>query len=277
MQRIKDLTVYVIPSWACNLNCPHCFVKNQPDNYNEELFINALQQLKIQYPTANFTLHGGEPTFNKNRLKTILSQNIITSITTNCITTDLEIYDWINKQDLAVATSWNTNRFITDDIFKVWLSNIKQLKKDPLLLITLDKDLISLPLEVFFNKLYKIQDAGVIDILFECLVDNTLDDSFQTRVDEWLCEFHNRLHTDYVDLKINSLIETQILNWDFRCNSKTLLPNGIVRDGCTMGNECNYILNECLGCDKANVCKPCVLHTRCSFFPKFYIQSLEKK
>ena len=77
-QTSKDFTIYVIPNWACNLNCSHCFVKNQPDDYNEILFIDTLHQLKVQYPTANFTLHGGEPTFNKARLKKILSQDIIT-------------------------------------------------------------------------------------------------------------------------------------------------------------------------------------------------------
>ena len=113
----------------------------------------------------------------------------------------IQKYDWINTQELAVATSWNTSRFTNNDIFEIWLSNVKRLKRDPLLLLTLDKDLISLPLDIFFDNLYKIQDAGIKDILFECLVDNTLDDYFQNQADEWLCRFHQELYTTHMALK----------------------------------------------------------------------------
>ena len=40
--------------------------------------------------------------------------------------------------------------------------------------------------------------------------------------------------------------------------------------GCILGDECHRVLDKCLHCNLAKVCKPCVLHSRCSFFPKLY-------
>lgn len=265
----KPFQIYVVPSWDCNLLCPHCTVRNKPDTYNEKLFLEQLNKLALQYPDGNFILHGGEPTLHFNRLVTLLNTGIITSITTNCTISNDSVYDIINAHDISTATSWNTHRFLTEDLFLQWLSNIKKLKNTPIVLITLDTDLIKLPIEIFINKLKAMQTAGIQEIVFEPLVDNSKDNAFQDEVDTWLCNITDILHS-LPWFKMKNRIEDMILRWDYRCNSITLLPEGIYRAGCILGTDCNKILNECLLCDFAKVCKPCVLHTRCSFYPKFY-------
>ena len=37
--------VYVIPSYKCNLNCPHCDIHNYKDTFNEDDFFNTLKEV----------------------------------------------------------------------------------------------------------------------------------------------------------------------------------------------------------------------------------------
>lgn len=266
MALYKDnLTFYVVPSWKCNLHCPHCFVNNLSENVDKEKFLQVLKQCKQYYPNAGFILHGGEPTFDKDLLIEILNLNIITSITTNLMYIDNEINDVINKSNISVATSWNSSRFELKKHRDIWFNNLKQLKEKPLLLITLDKDLVRYkPIEIVDI----IKDIPNIDrVLFEPLLDNSLNDEFQDIVDNWLCELHK-----VWNIGIKNIIEEQILNWNFACNSKTILPNGTIHNKCTMADASHkpVFLNKCLKCKYNKVCIPCSLHTRCSFYPKFY-------
>lgn len=262
----RQKTIYVVPSWHCNLHCPHCFVHLQEDLYDKEIFLSTLKKLKIQYPNASFILHGGEPTLHKDRYYDIISTGIINSICSNLII-DREILIDINNRDISIATSWNPYRFNSEK-YQEWINNIKLLNNKPLILITLDQDLINYDINNFINFLQDMIYIGIQDILFEPLVDNTLDDIFQQKVDEWLCDLHVIWKNN--NIKLNNLIEYQILNWNFRCDSLTLHPDGSIKKGCILGSECYKLLNKCLKCEFSGVCLPCVLHSRCSFYPKFY-------
>ena len=263
---IKQKQIYIVPSWHCNLNCSHCFVHLKKDEYNKDVFISKLNELKTNYSEACFILHGGEPTLYQDRYFDILNTNSIDSICTNLIVNDT-IIDDLNKRNIAIATSWNPYRF-NKDTYNIWINNIKKLESKPRILITLDKDLIGYDINLFMQFLKELENLKIKEILFEVLVNNSLDDTFQNEVDEWLCNLH-QLWKDY-NLGLNNIIEQQILHWDFRCDSLTLYPDGQVKRGCILGDECHRVLDKCLHCNLAKVCKPCVLHSRCSFFPKLY-------
>ena len=203
MKSYKSLSFYVVPSWKCNLHCPHCFVNNLPEKANKDNLIKTIKDCKEKYPDAAFILHGGEPTFNKDLLKELLNLNIINSITSNLMYKDDEITSLLNDNDLYVATSWNVSRFKNEELR-----------------------------------------------------------------DRWLCELHQVWYLN----DIKNLIEDQILDWNFGCHSKTILPDGTIHNKCTMADSDHPVrfLNKCLSCKYNKVCIPCSLHNRCSFYPKFY-------
>jgi sulfatase maturation enzyme AslB (radical SAM superfamily) len=265
---------YVVPSWKCNLNCSHCTVKNQQYDENEEKFINTIIEQSKLYPEADFVLHGGEPTVNKKLFVKCLKTNVITSITTNLIFSDEEIIELINNYDLSVSTSWNAKRFLSNKLFNLWIENIKKLKNKPLILITLDKDLINMDQKDVIETIKHFENID--EILFECLVDNNLGDDFQNKVDDWLCE----LDKQWIEqgIKIKNSIKEKILNWNFNCNTKTILPNGELQEKCILASQNKqYFLKKCLTCKYNKVCIPCKLHDRCSFLPKFYERVLNEK
>lgn len=265
---------YVVPSWKCNLNCSHCTVKNRPYKEDSEKLLHTIIEQSKLYPNAEFALHGGEPTVNKNLFVKILETGIITGITTNLIINDQEIIDLINEYDIGTSTSWNAKRFSNEQLFNLWKENIKKLKRKPLVLITLDKDLIKMNQSEVINIIESFENVD--EILFECLLDNTLKDEFQDTVDEWLCELDKQWIAKKVS-KVN-LIRSQILNWNFNCNTKTILPNGEIRDKCILATDNKqHFLQKCLNCKYNKICIPCRLHSRCSFFPKFYERVLNEK
>lgn len=264
---LSDLIFYVVPSWKCNLNCSHCTVKNQSFNINKKAFFNTLICQKEEYPNATFILHGGEPTFDKKLFVDILNTNIISSITTNLVFNDEQILEMINDYDLEVATSWNPKRFSSKTLLANWMNNLTKLKKSPLLLITLDKDIINISPKDMIKIVKSFKN--IKEILFECLIDNSLDDDFQNKVDIWLCELDEQWITQKINIK--NLIKEYILDWNFNCNSKTILPDGTIQEKCIFANNYKpHVLSKCIKCKYNKVCIPCKLHTRCSFFPKFY-------
>lgn len=271
---LSEITFYVVPSWKCNLNCSHCTVKNQQYNVNHDKFFNTLLEQKKKHPNAEFVLHGGEPTFDKNLFVDILSTDVITSVTTNLIFKDKEIISLINDYDLDIATSWNPKRFSSERLLNNWLDNLKSLNKSPLLLITLDKDVVHIHPKQFIETLRSF--TNIKEVLFECLIDNSLDDNFQDIVDSWLCSVDEEWLSQHFYMK--NLIRDQILQWNFNCNTKTILPDGKIQEKCIFAK--NYkpkFLKKCIDCKYNKHCIPCKLHNRCSFFPKFYERIVNEK
>lgn len=262
----KNLTFYIVPSWKCNLRCPHCFVNNISEKANKDLLIKTIKECHDKYPNASYILHGGEPTFNKELLKELLDLNIINSITTNMLYNDDEISDIINKANIDLATSWNPSRFRNNALVDLWNHNLENHKQPVMVLITLDQDLLKLSASEIVSTIKTFKNVD--SVLFEPLLDNSLTDEFQDKVDTLLCEIYKRWDIRH----IKNLIAEQILNWNFGCNTKTILPDGSIRNKCTMADSTHkpVFLAKCLKCKYNRVCIPCSLHTRCSFFPKFY-------
>lgn len=66
METIKEL--YIIPTYSCNLDCPHCELHKKVERYNESVFISQLKTLFFD----RGILFGGEPLLLQEKLIPIL-------------------------------------------------------------------------------------------------------------------------------------------------------------------------------------------------------------
>ena len=85
--------LYVIPTYHCNLKCPHCELHLRDDNFNES-FYDVLSNNNIDLGV----LFGGEPTLYRDRLIKCLKTNKIHSISTNLIKLDNELISLLKSQ-----------------------------------------------------------------------------------------------------------------------------------------------------------------------------------
>ena len=256
--------IYAIPSYNCNLNCPHCDVHKRNIKINEEKFFKTLLSIDADI----ITLFGGEPLLYKDIFYKCINTNKITNVSTNLLLLDDDLFKTINENSLPLATSWNPKRF-TSDQYKLWLDNIKKFKNTNVsieVLITLTEDLITSDIGEILNVIMDIDDTNTVDgILFEPLVDNNINEAFHERCDEWLCNIHK--HWNFTT---KNLIEKNVLNWNFDCSDTwTLEPSGELRLGCPQYTNRN-ILSKCLSCDLASKCRPCMIQNCCSFPKKLY-------
>lgn len=257
-------TVYAIPTYNCNLNCPHCDIHKRKIQFNEEKFIKTL----IDIHADSIVLFGGEPFLNKDVLKKCIETNKINSISTNLLLLDDDIFNLIQDYNISLATSWNPKRFTTEQ-YKLWLNNLSKFKNTntPIdVLITMTDDLITMSDERLLKILSDIDYLESVDgIVFEHLLDNNLDNLFHQRCDEWLCKIHNLWK-----FKLKNVIEERVLNWNNNCSDIwTLEPTGELRFGCPqyIGRK---IVDKCLTCELVSKCKPCMLQKHCSFPKKLY-------
>lgn len=264
-------TIYAIPTYNCNLNCPHCDIHKRKIQFDEEKFMEALSSIE----SGIVVLFGGEPFLNKDVLKKCLQTNKINSISTNLLLLDDDIFNLIQEYDISLATSWNPKRF-TNDQYKLWLNNLSKFKNTntPIdVLITMTKDLIEMDEFQLMNIITDIDDTNSVDgIVFEHLLDDNLSDTFHQQCDDWLCKIHN-----IWKFKVKNVIEERIFNWNNDCsNTWTLEPTGELRFGCPqyMGRD---ILDKCLTCELVSKCRPCMLQKSCSFPKKLYEVLNEEK
>lgn len=256
--------VYIIPTYKCNLNCPHCDIHKFEDNFNADNFFNALNNLESE----ECVLFGGEPLLNKEIFKKCLSTNKITSVSSNLLLLDDEYIELFKKYNLFIATSWNPNRF-TDENYKLWLEKLKLLKENNLscfVLITLTQDLFDYDKEKLISIFNEIDKTGAVDeIQFEHLVSDNLEPNFHEKADEWLCQWFNNWN-----FKMKNRIESMVKNWCFECsNTYTLKPSGELTKGCPQYKR-PEICTECYSCKLAKICRPCSLQTKCSFPKRLY-------
>lgn len=256
--------VYVIPSYKCNLNCPHCDIHNFKDNFNEDNFFNTLNNTEAK----EFILFGGEPLLNKSLFHKCLETNKITSISTNLLLLDRDSLNAFKEHNLSISTSWNPFRF-NDIEYRLWLHNLKLIKTNGLtciVLITLTQDLFDYDHQQLLQIFQQIDDTNAVDgIKFEHLVDDNLDKDFHKKADEWLCQWFNNW-----DFHMENMIEKQVKNWCFDCSQiYTLKPNGDLTKGCPQYSKA-IICEECLGCNLAKICRPCSLQKTCSFPKHLY-------
>jgi len=256
--------VYVIPSYKCNLNCPHCDIHNYKDTFNEDDFFNTLNNLE----SKEIILFGGEPLLNKHIFKKCIETNKFTGISTNLLLLDNEYIEYIKNYGLYIATSWNPNRF-TDLEYCIWKEKLKLLSKNNLsciVLITLTQDLFDYDMKDLISIFQELDNTSAIDgIQFEHLVDNNLPKDFHKKADEWLCKLYN-----IWNFKIKNITFKQVNNWCFNCsNVYTLKPSGQLLKGCPQYSK-PIICNECLTCNLAKICHPCSLQMNCSFPKQLY-------
>lgn len=259
--------VYIIPTYHCNLNCSHCDLHLKKDNFNES-FYDILKNIDVDFGI----LFGGEPTLYKDRLIKCLETNKINSISTNLLILDNELISLYKQYNIDIATSWNPLRF-NDKQYQLWLKNLKLLELNNLsciIMITLTEDLLLYPF--FENKLREWNlIKSIKGILFEPLLDYNMKENLHQRADEWLCKLYDNWNYSFENMIIN-----KVKNWNCDCSDiKTLNPNGQLMRGCPQ-REKEFVLNSCLKCQFASVCKPCNLQHLCSFPKKLYEKVIKK-
>ena len=141
--------LYVIPSFDCNLKCPHCFLRLRKEDFNEVNFFNSLHNTSAYYRI----LFGGECTLHFDRFKKCLETGLIDAVSTNLLNLSPEILELYKEYEIALATSWNPQRF-NEEQYKLWVENLRKLEGnglDTIVLITLTEDLLSYDLESLYN------------------------------------------------------------------------------------------------------------------------------
>ena len=251
-------TLYAIPSYKCNLNCPHCEVSNQEFDESFMLFMGELQAAEAE----NIVLFGGEPLINKRCLWEILKLGKVNTISTNLTLWEPGLEDIFKQANVSIATSWNPHRFSVTQ-YKKWLRAIGALtsKDVPVrVLITLTRDLFEMDMQDVLDIFMDMEKAGADEFLFEHYVG---ENECNEEADEWLCRFHDE---SIGNIKMTNLIEERLTNWQCNCDDVwTLEPSGELRKGCPQLASGVHVVNECLYCDKVGYCRPCVLQRTCSY------------
>lgn len=255
------MKLYAIPTTHCNLNCNHCYIKNSPETYNREKFIEVLNSF-----IGEIILFGGEPTIYKDRMFDVINDNLssinslIGSISTNLMILDDDLIT-LYKRIKYVSTSWNPTRFKPDE-YQTWLSNCKRLSDNDIryiIMVTLTDDLLSLTPREFLDITLAWKTPNVKLIKFEHYVGDTGPEYF-TNVDAWLCKLYKEW-----DSPIKFEMIDRVSCWNFNCNEVyTLFPDGTIVNSCPHNIKA-IVPSECLTCERANECRPCKLQPYCSY------------
>lgn len=271
MVKNKIETLYAVPWYDCNLNCPHCHVKNNPSEQDFNNFLSSLINVHAQ----NVILFGGEPTFYFEKFCKILETNKINSVSTN-----LMLYDnWhvfipiLKAYNIQVATSWNIERFYTSELLLTWLHNVKKVVSsniDVLVLITLTPELLRTNFNEVLNIFDMMERNGIEKFLFEPYIGEI---ECNSQADEWLCKFHTQYKGG-----MENLLESRLENWNCACeNVYTLEPNGSIKKGCpdSLINKKSFCF-DCLSCELSYKCNPCMLQKSCSY-PKKLLKLIQSE
>lgn len=271
--------VYICPSFLCNLNCPHCTLKNLPQQLElakiEETldYINENSGNKVLYD-----LFGGEPlllpTFYLERLyKKLVKKHYLVS--TNLLNYKEEHLFLFKKADL-INTSWNPLRFTTKQ-FEVWKNNIKLLQENNIrinLMVTLTQDLITnYNPKVFLDFINKINPYS-LDLDYVIGNDNTnLKD-----IDSWLCELYKGWNVNTSFGIIENMKHSLLYGTKYKdcSNHYTILPSGNIKPGCAY-YECDVDKSICYVCELFLWCNgACRLQSKCTFPKKLFNLVKEK-
>lgn len=260
--------VYAIPTYICNLNCPHCEIHKIEHKVDCAQFLKQLQKIEAR----KVILFGGEPLVLPDEyIKQIIQTGKITSISTNLFSASEDILKEIVDNKIAIATSWNRKRFSLNQELNWYLNilKVKRLGAKVDVLITLTEDLITEDgytiLKIVLETLEKTN--GVNGVLFEHYIGPEATKEYQEKADDFLCKIHKEWN-----YKFNNFIIDRLENWNCNCaNVATLEPDGNLKMGCPQYQENNLnIREECLTCSLANICNPCYLQHTCSFPKKLY-------
>ena len=257
-------TLYAVPWYKCNLNCPHCHVSHREVAEDYDRF---LRTLKTVDGFDHVVLFGGEPTLYREKFVEIIRTGKINSVSTNLVrypvnVIENELIPLINEYNLAIATSWNLKRFTRAEE-DIWYENLANLCKhgvDVTVMITLTEDLLNISPTFMCFYLGRLEGAGVQKVLFEPYIG---DVEVNEKADEWLCEVH-----DYYPGLIKNLLEEKLRDWNCNCDDVcTLEPDGVIRKGCPdllASGVMNYCI-DCIKCEHSGICRPCMLQKTCSY------------
>ena len=263
------MRVYAVPNYECNLNCPHCELKDKHIQFDHDKFFNQLNSF-----TQNdiVILFGGEPTLYEDRFIEIMKTKKIMSVSTNLYRLSQNMIKSMEEQDfLLMSTSWNQTRFPNENEYHKWLitfNSLKKIKGEIIVLITMTQDLIDE--SNYQHVLQVIKDIdkyqNVRGILFEYYVGDYATDEFNEKCDDWLC----KIHKDW-NFRLSNIIENEIDHWHKNCSDVyTLEPDGTLRPGCPQNNGVCNVNSKCLTCEHSEKCQPCQLQIACAFPKKLY-------
>ena len=263
---MKKKSLYAIPTWNCNLNCPHCFIKDKSEIFNRDKFIEELNKFD-----GRISLFGGEVTSNLDRMFDIINSNKengvskISGITTNLIILNNNLIN-LYKEFGSIGTSWNPNRFNHNE-YEIWLKNCKIISDNGIkytILITLTDDLFSIPIKEFIDMVKTWDTDNLKQLKFEHYVGKEATPEYFKKADKWLCELYK-----IWDTNINLEIENRVCHWNYDCdNIYTLLPDGSLTNQCPHMSK-KYVPSECYICDRVEKCRPCRLQKYCSYPREF--------
>lgn len=254
--------LYAIPTMHCNLDCDHCFIKNSPEIYNQEKFIDQLNNFE-----GNIILFGGEVTTYMNRMFDIIELNDIngkskiSTVSTNLIILNDRLIEYYKRLG-TISTSWNPNRFKNNQ-YDTWLNNCKRLYETGIgykIMITLTEDLFKLSPKEFIEIAKDWLYPSLFEIKFEHYVGEEVTREYFNKADEWLCNLYKEW-----DLPIHLEILDKLDCWQFNCDDVyTLYPDGTLVNTCPHAKYA-IIASDCYTCDKVAKCRPCKLQPYCSY------------
>lgn len=276
--------IYICTSFGCNLNCPHCTLKNVRNDYDLDAIINSIKTITSINPNVSFTLFGGEPSLLKDDVLLKIREaigNCDYSISTNLIKFSDVFLQLLKESDLP-DTSWNPKRFYTSELYNQWLNNIEVLKANDIkfeLMITLTKDLIEMTPQEFIDK---VLEFDVKDVKLEFMIgDSTLNPE---EVDSWLVELYKLWYSTESLKEYNNVLFNRIrdvafngIEWEGNCDKTlTILPSGNIKERCPY-YEYGLTKEECLSCEYYNYCKGgCPIQEKC-VFPKKLFEIIRKE
>ena len=276
--------VYICPSFGCNLNCPHCTLKNVRNEGNIKSIVNSIKKIKLYNPNVSFTLFGGEPSLLKDNILLVIRDAIGEnnySVSTNLINFSDAFLQVLKEADLP-DTSWNPKRFHTPELYNKWLENLKVLKDNNItfeLMITLTKDLIEQNPQKFIDK---VLEWNVKYIKLEFMIgDDTLNPE---DVDNWLVSLYHLWYSNKKLKNFENVLFSRIRDvafngaeWEGNCNKTlTILPSGNIKERCPY-YEYQLQKAECYNCEYFNYCKGgCPIQEKC-VFPKKLFDLIKKE
>lgn len=275
---------YICTDFNCNLNCPHCTLKNVKVNHKQiDNIVNTINFLKNANPNVSFTIFGGEPSLLSDdlliKLKNTIGNNNY-SVSTNLIKFSDTFLQLLKDADLP-DTSWNPHRFPSLEILNMWKNNLQLLKNNDIkfeLMITLTSDLIAISPKDFIKM---IEEWGVKSVKLEFMIgDEELNPS---DVDEWLVKLYeewkkNIAMEGYSNVLFKRIEDVILRNtrWEGNCEKTvTIMPNGNIKERCPY-YEYSITKPECLTCEYYKWCEGgCPLQEKC-VFPKKLFERIKK-
>lgn len=262
--------LYAELTTECNLHCPHCNIRNLSDGFNHDEFMKQLREFD-----GEIVLFGGEPTLYVDRLQEVVDdkeiRKKIKSISTNLRVLTPQIKS-ILKDIKYIGTSWNPNRFncLEYEIWRGILDFLATPEFDIIVMITLTEDLFNMNKFGFLNMIDSWNPEAIRAIRFEYLVADGLTQEYYDRADEWQADIYSKWRS-----KIPMDVEN-VKHWYFDCSEVyTLHPNGELVKGCP-NHKTESVPEECYSCERAGFCRPCALHSYCTF-PKKLAEAVKRK